>query len=841
MYLHLLICLGMLLASVGNALSIENGPAELALRVRDQLQQRLEGLPFRDAREQALLRLSRPLEHDATPARRAEAAMNACQYDEARVLIDSLLSAKTMTTDNLRAILKWRLLTENYAAVDSMTTLPSAAPALRTEQLLARAELKFRLLQYDEATALLDSISKIEVPSDALTSRTAYIFGRIYYKQNKASESLSTLLSAYTVDGLDADILHNTGLTLIKLGRANDAISVFEEAIRWNPLHEGAHYFLGNGYARLNYSQLADSAGPTLEQAAALVREASPLWALRNYDAAIAKYQQALALVPAYGRAHNGLARTLEGKRMLISINRRADEAVFDAKATPVIQGIETYVANWDSLTPRHQKQVALAIEPWKNYIPLLVECGSRHYIKPLHEKLSECPNLRSLKDQRISYDSRLWDDVRGCGGFTTVTGIEDVERSIYFSYNTVLHELTHQVHGCFPPDDSQALEAAFQAARLRDDGGTPTFMSRYQASSVAEYFAEGANAYYSPRRNEYDTREIVRERLLAMDTVLVKLVETYVAAPRLEQCWPVGLCNAANDAIEKPDLELALTLARKAQTRDTHAEVVLNTLSFLYSLRNEDSLAILYADSLIRLYPEQGRTYLLMSQVLHTAYPRREEERLEFLQHGLMGTDTSDRVRVFQAIGDVCNYNGKYDEAREAFNWILTRYPTDYSALWGLAVSFGTDQQADEFYARALTERTGVAGLRCDYARYLFAIGRDSAASAQLDEAVLLAPKDGIVLATQAVAALSERRWSEAMNLSEKALATAAAPRLAAVVKVIALKRMGKQREAEDLRAKLIKESKTVQPEWVYDPEISNFTVKAEWPADIVKLLNEK
>jgi hypothetical protein len=34
---------------------------------------------------------------------------------------------------------------------------------------------------------------------------------------------------------------------------------------------------------------------------------------------------------------------------------------------------------------------------------------------------LSETPGLATLRDTRINYDSRLWDDVRGAGGYNTV------------------------------------------------------------------------------------------------------------------------------------------------------------------------------------------------------------------------------------------------------------------------------------------------------------------------------------------------------------------------------------------------------------------------------------
>ena len=129
----------------------------------------------------------------------------------------------------------------------------------------------------------------------------------------------------------------------------------------------------------------------------------------------------------------------------------------------PDVPGIETFVVNWRSLSPRHQKRVALSIAPWKSYIPVLVESGSTYYIKPLYELLSETPGQELLRDQRINYDSRLWDDVRGCGGYNTVTGVEDVERSILDRYNTVLHELTHQVHGVLTAAQKREIQELYR------------------------------------------------------------------------------------------------------------------------------------------------------------------------------------------------------------------------------------------------------------------------------------------------------------------------------------------------------------------------------------------
>src|SRR5439155_538745 len=44
--------------------------------------------------------------------------------------------------------------------------------------------------------------------------------------------------------------------TLIRLGRTDDAITAAQWAARLDPYHDGAHYLLGNGYARRSYTEL---------------------------------------------------------------------------------------------------------------------------------------------------------------------------------------------------------------------------------------------------------------------------------------------------------------------------------------------------------------------------------------------------------------------------------------------------------------------------------------------------------------------------------------------------------------------------------------------------------
>src|SRR4029079_7323104 len=178
---------------------------------------------------------------------------------------------------------------------------------------------------------------------------------------------------------------------------------------------------------------------------------------------------------------------------------------------------------------------------------------------------LSETPGLATLRDTRINYDSGLWDDVRGAGGYNTVTGVEDVERTIFDRYNTVTHELSHQVHGVLTAEQSRTIQDLYRQAKARDEQTKNGFMSRYAGGSVYEYFAEGANALVSPKRDAWDPREVVRERLDPIDPALRDLVHADMALTDVSASYPIAYTNAGDDRVERGDTQSALAFYDRA------------------------------------------------------------------------------------------------------------------------------------------------------------------------------------------------------------------------------------------------------------------------------------
>lgn len=321
-------------------------------------------------------------------------------------------------------ILTWYLLTEDLESLEKWANTLANPPEL------AKAELALALLNFDDAEKHFRTT--LESPDPTFQRLGKIGLSKVLQKRQKYQEALDVLVSAWTLDQLSDDVIFQAALCKQRLGETSESVDLFEEVLKWNYSNELGHYFLGNGFARKNYTELeklyplltcpqyeqyfdhaiahfeigdyegvVEELGPLIavstECPRASVLAASAEWMRGNFSFGLTLFKEALDSIPDYGRAHNGVAKCLEQMRLHENVYRDADQAAFDAKPYPQIPMIEKYILNWESLSDRHKKQVAISVEPWKDYIPVLVACGSHHYIKPLHEKLSECPGLRRL------------------------------------------------------------------------------------------------------------------------------------------------------------------------------------------------------------------------------------------------------------------------------------------------------------------------------------------------------------------------------------------------------------------------------------------------------------
>lgn len=794
-------------------------------------------------------------------------------FVQARPTVGRLQSQGVLNDDERELRYAWLFALDDGAQVDRLSrrSLSTRGPVPNPD-LLAAGRLAADLFNYDLADSCFRRVMEQTVTRPDTAARAAALrgLGIVAYRRRDFDTSHERLRESVMLQATPSG-LQGLAETLVRLGRTDDAITAAQLAIRLNPYFDPAHYYLGNGYTRKNYTELraaypgafADSAGRFLLRegdsllargkraearisyeatvrahpgwADARVRLASFSWEEGRYDAARDDCFAALKACSEYGRAHATLAKALESQRFLFDVHRQDYEQRFESTPMPAVPGLSEFVVNWASLSPRHQKRVALSIAPWQAFIPALIAGGSTYYIKPLYMLLSETPGQEALRDQRINYDSRLWDDVRGCGGYRTVTGIEDVERTVFDRYDTVLHELTHQVHSVLTTDQNREIEEHYNRAKKRDEQTKNGFLSRYAGGSVYEYFAEGANALGSPRRDSYDTRDVVRERLVAIDPDLMRLVARLFAQTDVSASYAVAFVNAGGDRIEKGDVDGAIPFYRKALERSPKEETALTSLAFALNLKGDGPAALIASEAALAEHPSSGGVVTTHAEVLRHA-GQGLDAALAFLAATRTRVRPTDRSRVDGALAAGYWRAGQPAAALAAADSLLAWQADSPEGLWSKAAALalaGRHDEAIRIYEQALRLRTGVVELRCDYARDLIRAGRLDAARAQLDEARLLDAADPMAEALRGWLALAAGDAATARGHCETALKNAPWLDLGVILLGRAQQLAGDTAGAAATWAPVLARIDTARPpEFVYLPRTSTWKSVHDLPA---------
>lgn len=784
--------------------------------------------------------------HAATDTATLQALLTAQRYAAAQAEMDTLLRAPRPDAAQRGLIYQWLFARDDGAAIDRRTRGALSDAGAEAVDLLAAGRLALERRDFERARLGFErALQRATRPAERAQALRG--LGQRHYQLREFDASLKRLeeglAAERTADGHAA-----LADTLIRLGRTDDAIAAAEAAVALNPHHEMAHYLLGNGYARENYTQLAARLGDGFAPLMADVRRASNAFERGDFDQALDLSLAVLARCPQLGRAHAIAAKALESQRFAVDVHRADYERRFAATPMPVVPGIERYVLNWKDLSPRHQKRVALSVAPWKAFIPVLIEGGATHFIKPMWMRLSETPQAQALKDARIDYDSRLWDDVRGMGGHFTVTGIEDVERSIFDRYNTVLHELTHQVHGVMTADQARRIEALYQRAKARDakaaDKANAGFLSRYAGGSVWEYFAEGANAEASPRRDAYDGREIVRERLIAIDPALRAFVRRSFAQRDTRASLPVALVGAGNQKLEDGRLDDATPLFERALRLAPDDESALAARLYALALQGQGDAAKTLAARALAKHPGSGTLRVSAADALWHGGAPLHTAVLPLLSEGLAGLTGEDAFRVNLALADHHRRLGDVPKALAAYQAVLAYQADQPEALWGRAATLALDGRWDESFTQydaVLRLRTGLVPLRRDYALDLLRAGRTEAARAQLKEALILDPRDPELRALQAWLALIDGDAGAARRGAEEALALGPWSDLAAIVHAAALRALG-QGEAAELALAPLRQRIAAQagPHYIYRPDKSAWVSVHQLPAQERRVMEQ-
>ena len=284
----------------------------------------------------------------------------------------------------------------------------------------------------------------------------------------------------------DAELLAAQASALFRVQRIDDAATVYRAVLARDPGHAEAHLRLGSGLSAPRPVVVTVE----LQRAAAASRAG-------RLGEAVQALGQVLAADADNPVAHRLLGEVLLMQRTLASMAQsdpafaqlRAALPMPDATGVPIADFVPAYVL----LDGDRRAVVERALLLFATRLPKLIAIGGRHDLLLETERTTD-GEARAMLRGRRTFDGRVWDDVRGIGGLHAATGIEALDDAAQFGFDTLVHEVAHQVHYfALPPVDRARIRALYLAAKAQG-----RCLDFYAATNEAEYFGQGVEAFAS-------------------------------------------------------------------------------------------------------------------------------------------------------------------------------------------------------------------------------------------------------------------------------------------------------------------------------------------------------
>jgi len=211
-------------------------------------------------------------------------------------------------------------------------------------------------------------------------------------------------------------------------------------------------------------------------------------------------------------------------------------------------------------------------------------------------------------------------------------------------------------------------------------------------------------------------------------------------------------------------------------------------------------------------------------------------DSSIALVERALPGVRPEDRYQAQLELGRLYGARGDARRSLAAYDSVLDYQSDNPEALWGAAVALALQRQwkaAFEIYDQAVRVRTGIADLRCDYARDLIRAGRLGDARSQLDEAMLLDLEHPTAEALRGWMFLEAGDADSARTHAQRALRWGDWSDLARIVLGKALAKQGDMAAAaaawKPVRERIAREA---PPEYVYRTKLSTWVSVHELPA---------
>ena len=281
-----------------------------------------------------------------------------------------------------------------------------------------------------------------------------------------------------------AELLAARASALFRVQRIDDAASGYRATLLLDPDVAEAHLRLGSGL--LPPQTLTIVPGLTLA-----VRHAQQ----GDFTGAAALLRTVLQEQPDHAVAHRLLGEVMlqQKARDCMAMNEPCFQRLRRLQPAPDLRLLPAadFLDGYQTLSPTRRAVADRALALFSSRLPTLVQSGAHHDLLRELERTTDALGRSSLRGKR-TFDGRVWDDVRGIGGLRAATGIEALDEAECFGFDTLAHEVAHQVH--YYALDAGARSRITRLYRQARDGGR--FLDYYAASNEAEYFGQGVEAF---------------------------------------------------------------------------------------------------------------------------------------------------------------------------------------------------------------------------------------------------------------------------------------------------------------------------------------------------------
>jgi Flp pilus assembly protein TadD len=374
-------------------------------------------------------------------------------------------------------------------AADAHATQALALDPLAPEAHAARAEALLLQARTDESLAAADR--GLALPGARTSSDLWRVRALALVEVGRYEEALEAATRAATLAPYDARAAEALGRAAYHTGRMDLARQAYTLAVELDPRAEEANLRLGNGFGPAVEGRRWEEA-PDLDvfRAACLALETG------QAERAADLFEGLLRASPAAFKYRLGLGCALAQRRRSLESSWGGTALAMGAYAllpAPEVEGLEQVLPDAAALSPARRHALLVAAAPLRRWWPALVAAGVRHDLLAMSENLSDRESRSDLLD-RLTFDGRRYEHLRGAGGQHGATGVEKLDEARELCFHTLAHELAHQALTYGLPPASVARVKVLYARALAEE----RCLDHYAASNVDEYFAQGYEAFLS-------------------------------------------------------------------------------------------------------------------------------------------------------------------------------------------------------------------------------------------------------------------------------------------------------------------------------------------------------